>query len=493
MMTKICVPISGSSADVARRMANEAISSGADLVEIRADLIAGADPATIKKRFSDILGVSIITLRSKAEGGKSELTGVAREKWLLEALDLGAAFTDLEHDADRRLLQNLGNWRTRVIASKHFLGGWKVEEIGRTLAECCSFGGIGKVAASIRNPTEGISLLDARKSAGNSKFSLMGMGEGAEITRALAGSIGSELAFCALEKAKSVSKGQLTLEEQKRILPDDRIVVGLIGHPLGHTLSPRMHNAAFRETKLPGIYLTFDVPDAGQVKGFMRGSAKLGARGFNVTIPYKEVAFSAMDFLDDEARRAKAVNTVLVQEDKTLKGFNTDIFGFSESLRAAGYDPRNKRALIVGAGGASRAAVIALWKMGAKIIIANRTPERAEELVKSMRVFVKTVPLGAVEQEKPFSLIVNATPVGMRGFETAPVVPESLIGKAEAVLDMVYNPIETPLLEAAKPHGVKMIHGLDMLLFQGAKAFEIWTSSKAPVDIMKHQLVEAIG
>jgi len=492
-MTKTCVPISGDSAGAARKMADEAISSGANLVEIRADLIADIDPATIKKHFSDILGVSIITLRSKAEGGKSELTGANREKWLMKALELGAAFTDLEHDADKKLLHNLRNRGTRVIASKHFLGDWKIEEIDRTLSECCSTGGIGKVAATTRDAMEGISLLDARKSAGSSRFSLMGMGEGAEITRALAGSIGSELAFCALDKGKSVAKGQLTLEEQRRILLDDRIVVGLIGHPLGHTLSPRIHNAAFRKMKLPGIYLTFDIPYAEQIPNFMRRSAKLRVRGFNVTIPYKEVAFSAMDSLDDEARRAKAVNTVLVQEDGALKGFNTDIFGFSESLRAAGYDPRNKRALIIGAGGASRAAVIALWRMGAKIIIANRTPERAEELVKSMRVFVKTIPLDAVEQEKPFGLIVNATPVGMRGFETAPIVPESLIEKAEAVMDMVYNPMETPLLAAAKTHGVKMIHGLDMLLFQGAKAFEIWTGFKAPVEIMKCQLMEAIG
>ncbi len=491
-MTKICVPISGRDIVSAKEMAAKAVSSGADLVEIRADLIADADPKSIKRHFSDILDISIITLRSMAEGGRSEVTGDDRAKWLTEALALNSAFVDLEHDADRKLISALGERKPRTIVSKHFLKAWKIEEIAETLSDCCDEGAIGKVAACVTDVMEGLSVLESKKSGGSGKFSLMAMGPGAELTRALASSIGSELIFCALDGGHAVAKGQLTLEEQKRVMPTNRIVVGLVGHPLGHTLSPGMQNAGFQHLKLPGIYLTFDIKEASQIPDFLRKSAKLGVKGFNVTIPYKEVAFSAVDSVDNDARRAKAVNTVLVQEDGSLRGFNTDVYGFSESLRAAGYDPRNKRALIIGAGGASRAAVIALWKMGAKIMIANRTPERAEELVKSMRVFVKTLPLDMLDKEKPFSLIVNATPVGMRGFETAPIVPETLIKEADAVMDMVYNPLETPLLKAAKPHGVKTIHGLDMLLFQGAKAFEIWTGSAAPIEVMRKQLMGAI-
>lgn len=491
-MTKTCVPVSGCDMASAKEMAEKAVSSGADLVEIRGDLIDGADPRSIKKHFSDILSISIITLRSKAEGGKSELDGDERARWLIEALSLNSAYVDLEHDADKKMISEIGSRKPRTIVSKHFLKAWKAEEISRTLSECCDQGGVGKVAACVKDAIESIDVLESVKEAGSSRFSLMAMGQGAELTRALASSIGSELIFCALDNDHIVAKGQLTLEEQKRVEPTDRIVVGLIGHPLGHTLSPGMQNAAFQHLKIPGIYLTFDIEEASQISDFLRRSTKLGVRGFNVTIPYKEVAFSAVDSVDNDARRAKAVNTVLAQEDGSLRGFNTDVYGFSESLRAAGYDPRGKRALIIGAGGASRAAVIALWKMGAKIMIANRTPERAEELVKSMRVFVKTLPLDGLENEKPFSLIVNATPVGMRGFETAPIVPDSLIKGAEAVMDMVYNPLETPLLRAAKPHGVKTIHGLDMLLHQGAKAFEIWTGSKAPIEVMRKQLMGAI-
>jgi shikimate dehydrogenase/3-dehydroquinate dehydratase type I len=449
-MTRTCVPISGKDIASARRMADSALSSGADLVEIRADLITGADVDSIKKSFSDILGKSIITLRSKAEGGRSELSGAERERWNRSALLLGAVFLDLELDADRKMIGSLGDAKNRVIVSKHMMDGWSPEKLSKTLSECCRLGGIGKIAAKVSDVCDGVRLLESRNTE-SAKFCLMGIGPGAELTRALAGKIGAELVYCALDEKSLVAPGQLTLEAQKKVLPENSTIVGLIGHPLGHTLSPGMHNAAF-----------------------------------------KELGFAAVDHLDDEARRAKAVNTVLVQEDGSLRGFNTDIFGFSEALRAADCDPRNKRALIIGAGGASRAAVIALWKMGAKIEISNRSPERAEELVRSMRVFLKTLPLEALESEKPYSLIVNATPVGMRGFGGSPIVPDKLIASAEAVMDMVYNPLETPLLSAAEAHGVKAIHGLDMLLHQGAKAFEIWTGAKAPIEVMRKQLMEAI-
>jgi shikimate dehydrogenase/3-dehydroquinate dehydratase type I len=475
----------------ARKMADSAIFSGADLVEIRADLIPGCDAESIRNSFSDILDRSIITLRSSREGGKSDLSGDERERWNSMALALDPAFLDLELDADRKMLSALGEKKGVVIVSKHLVDSWNPAGLNKTLSECCRLGAVGKVAARIKDVVDGVRLLESWK-GGSSRFCLMGMGQGAELTRALAGAFGLEIVYCALDEDNIIAPGQLTLEAQKRANPKNSTIVGLIGHPLGHTLSPGMQNAAFKKLGIPGIYLPFDVPQESLVKDFMKGAAKLGVRGFNVTIPYKEIAFDSVDQLDDEARRARAVNTVLVQSDGTLKGFNTDIFGFAEALRSANYDPRNKRALIIGAGGASRAAVIALWKMGAKIEISNRHLERAEELVKSMRVFLKTLPLDELENQKPYSLIVNATPVGMRGFDGSPIAPEKLIAKAEAVMDMVYNPIETPLLNAAKPHGVKTIHGLDMLLHQGAKAFEIWTGQKAPIDVMRRELMGAI-
>ncbi len=491
-MTKICVPVFGNDFREARERAERALSSGAHLIEIRADLIPGFDIDCIESDFSDMLDRAIITLRSKEEGGRSDLSEDKRVRWLKAALSLRPAYVDLELETDKELISSEGEKRKGVIVSKHFFSSWKPEEIKRVLAECCALGDIGKVAAHVNNIIESVQLLELLEDIDNSNHALMAMGVGGEITRALAASIGSEIVYCALDRKSMVAPGQLDLQSQKRLLSDGRFVVGLIGHPLGHTLSPIMHNEAFEALGLPGVYLPFDIPDSSQLSVFLRSSAKLGVKGINVTIPYKEAAFSAMDWTDDEARRAGEINAIVVDDDVSLKGYNNDIFGLSESLARAGFNPRNRRALIVGAGGASRAAIIALWKMGAKIDVANRTPERAEELVRSMRVFIRTLSLDQLAAEKPYNLIVNATPVGMKGFEGAPIVPEKLISSAEVVMDMIYNPPETSLIRAARQHGVKAISGMEMLLYQGAKAFELWCGVPAPVEIMRKRLMEAI-
>jgi len=488
-MTRLCIPVFGREA---RRMADKALASGADLVEIRADLIPNADAPMLENEFSEVLSKAIITLRSKEEGGESSLSGKARKDWLERAMTLRPSFVDLELETDRRLIDGLSGGKKGIIVSKHFLSHRSGKEVGETLRECCRLGEMGKVAVKVENAAQSVELLLHIRELGLDNFAFMTMGEGGEISRALASSMGSQLAYCALSEDRKVAPGQLDLKTQKRIRAKDSIIVGLIGHPLGHTLSPGMQNAAFEALQIPGAYLKFDIPDAARVAEFIKGSVKLGMRGFNVTIPHKEIAFSAVEHIDNDARRAGAVNTICAEPDGTLKGYNTDIFGFSEAVRTSGYNPRNKRALIVGAGGASRAAIIGLWKMGAKIVIANRTPERAEQLVRSMRVFIKTMPLAALDKEEPFSLIVNATPVGMRGFEAEQIIPESLIARADAVMDMVYNPPDTPLVTTARKHGVKTIPGLDMLLYQGAKAFEIWSGRKPPVDVMRGKLLEAV-
>jgi len=488
-MTKICVPVYGRDA---RKMAETALASGADLVEIRADLIPDAEPVSLNREFSDILDRSIVTLRSRNEGGESALSGKERERWLADALDIESVFIDLELDTDRNLIHKYSDRKDKIIVSKHFLSHWTEKDVRDALAECCRLGGIGKIATKVEDAARSVELLLRIKELGLRNFAFMTMGEGGEISRALASRIGSQLVYCALSDGQKIAQGQLDLATQRRVRFADSIIVGLIGHPLGHTLSPAMQNAAFEALGIAGAYLKFDIPETRRVADFIRGAVKLGVKGFNVTIPYKEVALSAVDHLDDDARRAGAINTIGVEPDGSVKGYNTDIFGFSEAIRKAGFNPRNKRVLIIGAGGASRAAIISLWKMGAKILIANRTPERAEQLVRSMRVFIRTLSLEALEKEEAFSLIVNATPVGMRGFDSGQIIPERLIAEADAVMDMVYNPIETPLVALAKKHNVKTISGIDMLLYQGAKAFEIWTGKKPPVAIMKKRLLEEI-
>lgn len=491
-MTKICVPVTGDDIRGALELAHKAIAGGAALVEIRADLIPGATPHSIRQLFGDLLDRAVITLRSIDEGGKSDLSADERISWFGEALELPAAFIDLELDLDSQIISRARGQGKRTIVSKHILGGWDRQTVSDYLSRCCDEGTIGKVAVMVENSVEAVDLLNILPKNSHENHALMAMGPGAEITRALAGNVGAQLVYCALSGDVKVAPGQLDLRSQRRVASKDGIIVGLIGHPLHHSLSPIMQNSAFDILKIPGIYLPFDIPKPGMVQPFLRSCANLNIRGFNVTIPYKEVAFKSVDEIDDDAQRAGAINTVVIDRDRTLRGYNTDIFGFSEALRIAGFDPSGRRVLITGAGGAARAAVIALSKAGARILIANRTPERATALIGDLKVKAEAIPLSELASSERFDLIVNATPVGMTGFSGSQILPDEIIARSEAVMDMIYNPLETGLIASARRNGKTAISGIDMLLFQGAKAFELWTGEKAPVEIMRKALREAI-
>ena len=277
-------------------------------------------------------------------------------------------------------------------------------------------------------------------------------------------------------------------------------LVGLIGYPLGHTISPAFQQVAFDHHSLPVKYHAWPThPDllAGKVNS-LRGGEYLGA---NVTVPHKEHVAGLVDRLDPAAAAIGAVNTI-VRENGSLAGYNTDAYGFVTSLRAkAGFDPRGKRAVLLGAGGAARAAVFALAEEGVRsLVIANRTLERAESLAAGLGGAVHdlaAVPLGGPGLERAVSdadLIVNSTSVGMQGGDAGSVSPlrAELIPASALVYDMVYNPARTPLLEEAAEAGAACLGGLPMLVYQGAGAFERWTGLDAPVQVMFEAAEEAL-
>ena len=277
-------------------------------------------------------------------------------------------------------------------------------------------------------------------------------------------------------------------------------LVGLIGYPLGHTISPAFQQAAFDHHSLPVKYHAWPThPDLLEKKVHsLRGGEYLGA---NVTVPHKERVAGLVDRLDAAAAAIGAVNTV-VRENGSLAGYNTDAYGFATSLRVTGgFDPRGKRAVILGAGGAARAAVFALAEEGVRsLVIANRTLERAESLAASVGgtvCEVAAVPLGGAGLERAAAdadLIVNSTSVGMQGGDAGSVSPlrAQLIPASALVYDMVYNPAQTPLLEEAAEAGAACLGGLPMLVYQGAGAFERWTGLDAPVQVMFEAAEEAL-
>lgn len=269
----------------------------------------------------------------------------------------------------------------------------------------------------------------------------------------------------------------------------------LIGHPVKHSVSPQMHNAAFKKLGLNCIYLVFDVLEESLGKA-VNGLRSLKVLGFNVTIPHKIGIIRFLDEFDDSARLVGAVNTV-VQKDGVLIGYNTDLYGIERVLGEV--DELNRDlGLIIGAGGAGRASAIALTNLGfSEIIIANRTIKRASNLAKQIHDLgfsAKPIPLTDLSRyASSANLIINATPLGMAPdliYETP--LKRDHIRRDSIVLDLVYNPIKTRLLIEAEKAGAYVISGLKVLVAQGAKAFKLWTGIDPPIDIMYSAALKAI-
>ena len=268
--------------------------------------------------------------------------------------------------------------------------------------------------------------------------------------------------------------------------------VGLIGHKLSHSISPQFQQAAFDYLSLDMRYEVWETAkdDLPEVVEGMRDASKLGA---NVTIPHKEVVLPLLDDVDNDARRIGAVNTIVNRGGK-LTGYNTDASGFMRALRDDGaFSPRNKRVVLLGAGGAARAVGFALVDAGARsLIILNRGVERGRALAWDLKVSDTEVAALSWKDGNTLTalaecdLLVNCTSVGMKdgSGEGKSPLGIGLIPKRALVYDVVYNPLETPLLAAAKKAGARTLSGLPMLVYQGAASFELWTGKSAPIDIM---------
>lgn len=275
---------------------------------------------------------------------------------------------------------------------------------------------------------------------------------------------------------------------------------GLIGDPVEHSMSPAMHNAAFREVGLDYLYLAFRVKKEELGKA-IDGMRALNIKGLNVTIPHKVAVLPFLDKLDDLAEKIGAVNTI-INNDGVLTGYNTDASGFLQTLLARGIEPKGKKVVILGAGGASRAVSFVLAVRGATLTILNRQLELdwAEELARRIsQVFNREVTALALSRENlagvlgNADILVNTTSLGMSPNTEATPLDSDLLRSGLVVFDIVYNPIKTRLLRDAEMAGAETIGGIDMLVWQGALAFEMWTGRKAPVELMKAEAMKLLG
>ena len=254
-------------------------------------------------------------------------------------------------------------------------------------------------------------------------------------------------------------------------------IYGILGRPVAHSLSPAMHNAAFAAQGINAVYVAFPVTDLNLAVQGLRG---LGIGGVSVTIPFKEAIIPLLDEVDPEAKIIGAVNTV-VNQDGVLKGTNTDWQGALAALQEH-VQLSGQRVLLLGAGGAGRAIAYAVQRAGGQIWVTDVDWGRAQTLAQEFQV--KALPWAEAPQIK-VDVLINATPVGMAPHEAASPFPAAKLQTGQVVMDIVYKPLQTRLLREAAARGSRIIDGLEMLIYQGARQFELFTGQSAPVAVMR--------
>ncbi len=267
-------------------------------------------------------------------------------------------------------------------------------------------------------------------------------------------------------------------------------VCAIIGDPVEHSLSPVMHNAAFKKLGLNLVYVAFKVTKNG-LKDAISGARSLGLRGLSVTMPHKNAVIDYLDEIDSVAKAIGSVNTILNNQGKLI-GYDTDGNGAMIALQENGISTEEKKMLLLGAGGAAKAIAFQAAQEVEELVVVNRTPEKAKQLAELLRnKFGKKVKGGMLSAEvleeeiKTTDILVNATSVGMNPDVNMSPVPSNLLHSDLCVMDIIYNPLETKLVRDARSVGAKIVLGVEMLLYQGAVALEIWTNYPAPVDVMK--------
>lgn len=488
-MMKICISIAEKTMDEALAASKRAAEKKPDLIEIRFDLMASL-PDDLRG-FRDVPVPKIATLRSASQGGG--FRGGDREKAALlrRAIKAGFAVVDLEIDSP--LLARAGrDFRgAEIICSYHNLEfAPDVSKIIEILVVGAARGHVAKAAFKVNTVRDLLSIVEAATAFASSEeeFVLIGMGELGELTRIRAASMKCSFTYASLEPGKETAPGQIDFDTL-RGLGDEPLVTGIAGHPLGHTLSPGMHNAAFKELGIAGRYVVLPTKSE-ELEDVLDLTVELNLRGFNVTIPHKESIVPLLDRLDDAARQAKAVNTV-VNQGGELVGMNTDVHGVAKTFEKAGVQAKGKRVLIVGAGGAARACVSYLSPLGARISVVNRTRARAEVLAND---FKGVQILERSEAEKaPFDVVINCTPLGMKGFPDEMPISAMVLRPGQFVFDTVYNPSMTGFLAEAQRRGAVVESGMEMLIQQAVRSFEIWTGRAPPYELMAAAAREAMG
>jgi shikimate dehydrogenase len=275
-------------------------------------------------------------------------------------------------------------------------------------------------------------------------------------------------------------------------------VCGVIGDPIEHSLSPTIHNAAFSHLELDFVFLAFRVKTA-DLESAMRGMRGLGIHGLNVTMPHKSAVIAYLDEVDSTVKFLGSANTILNKDGK-LSGFNTDGVGALKALRENGVDLSEKKVLLLGVGGAAKAIAFSLAEEVGELVVLNRAAEKAKALAEDLsRTFNKKVvgaalfPDAVAKNLRDSDVLINATSVGMHPAANKSIAAPQWLRSDLTVMDIVYNPVETKLARDAKAAGARVISGVEMLIYQGAASFEIWTGRSAPIEVMRRAALNKLS
>ncbi|MEO1496711.1 MAG: shikimate dehydrogenase [Planctomycetota bacterium] len=470
------------------------VEEGAELVELRLDYISSRVnlKRLIEKRPSPV----IITVRREIDGGKFEGSEDDRMMLLREAIVLGVDYVDLEEDiADK--VPRYGD--TKRIVSYHNFRNTpdNLEELHAEMA--AKDADVVKLATMAQNPMDNIRMLELVR---NSDVPTVGMcmGDIGTPSRILGARFGAPFTYATFHHERALAPGQLSFQQMTEIYRYARIgpettVYGVIADPIGHSLSPQIHNASLEEAGIDAVYVPLRVP-ADSLGDFMANMQRLGVEGLSVTIPHKETITKHLTKATQDANGIKAVNTVVRRGDD-LVGCNTDCGAAMDSLEhvlgEVGAEPSplaDKRVLLLGSGGVARAIAFGLRKRGAKITIAGRTRERAERLAKEFDGRAIDWP---ARHNSPCDVLINCSPIGMHPNVDHTPYTKTHLKPSVVVFDTVYNPESTLLIKEAREQGCTVITGVDMFVRQAALQFLLFTEKEPPTELMRETLKRAIG
>ena len=512
--TLLAVPITAADTASARRQIQSAIHARADVLEFRLDFMDRADWASL---LAETTLPVIVTVRPKDQGGRFIGSEDQRLELLARVVAARPAFIDFEWShfaASARVRQlvssltsdSLDSDKPALILSHHDFKSLPAEFESIMAKMTAAPAAVVKFVCQAQSILDNLPLLDfAHKSP--KPAIILAMGQAGMISRILAAKVGTFLSFSCISLDQSSAPGQIPIDQLRSLYHWDRItagtsVFGVVASPIAHSLSPAVHNAAFAETGFDGLYLPLLVdPGYDNFARFMDSFCRcpwLNLRGLSVTIPHKQNALRYLTNhqaqIDPLAQRIGSVNTISISDQGQLTGYNTDFDGALDALTCGmgitRADLAGQEIALLGAGGAARAILAGLAHAGAKVLIYNRTAAKAQRLAGEFSA--TAVPLEHLAGTTA-RIIINATSIGMSPNTQASPFPAAALRSDMTVFDTVYNPQQTLLLTQAAQAGAATVTGVEMFVRQAAQQFSIWTSSPAPLAVMRQVLLECLS